>query len=167
MKTEGELYSYLYRRDKPFAIKFIGLMLAIFALIRIAWTPLFSIILGIGAFGLIAYESGIQLNLQNNTFRFINTIGSMTFGKWQPLPNLKYISVFKVNLVSRIEGRSGASVSDKQIVIQVNLITDKNIRLRLFETNDKEKAMVFAKELAPQLHLRVWDATQNDGHWVE
>jgi hypothetical protein len=69
--------------------------------------------------------------------------------------------------VSRIEGRSGASVSDKQIVIQVNLITDKNVRLRLFETNDKEKAMVFAKELAPQLHLRVWDATQSDGHWVE
>jgi len=51
-------------------------------------------------------------------------------------------------------------------VIQVNLATEQNQRIRLLETDNVEEAFAFAKEVSQKLNLQVWDATGKEGKWL-
>lgn len=166
MTPEVEIYKYLYKRDKPVFIKILGSLVAAFAIIRIANTPVFSVIMGLGSIGLFSYQTGIEINFKNKMHRLISSFGPVNLGDWQPLPRLKYVSIFRVNLVSTVTGRSGASITQKEGVIQVNLITEQNKKLRLLETEDLDEALQFAKELSPKLNLKIWDAMEKKGKWL-
>jgi hypothetical protein len=69
--------------------------------------------------------------------------------------------------VSSLTGKSGASVNSKQGVYQVNIITEKNLQLRVLETEDIDEAFQFAKDFAPNLDLKIWDATSKKGKWLQ
>lgn len=163
---KDDIYQFLYKRDKPMSMKLMGILAAVFGIGGIAATPLFGIIMGVGAIGLLAYQDGIEVNFKERTYRMITAFGPQGFGSWEPLPPIKCVSVFKTKLVSTTYGRSNASVTSTQEVIQVNLATERNKRIRLFETEDKEEAFRFAKEVSQKLELRIWDATDRDGKWI-
>lgn len=166
MMNTKETYRYLYKRDKPFMLKVLGFVVAIIALFKIADTPVFSIIMVMGSTGIFAYQTGIEFNFAKRLYREINAFGPQSFGEWKDLPPIEYISVFQVNLVSAVYGRSGASVSTKKKVYQVNLITNKNRRLRLLETENIDEAFQFAKEYAAYLDLKIWDASTKEAKWL-
>jgi hypothetical protein len=160
-----EVYQFLYRRDKPMPMKIMGVLAAVFGIGGLAVTPVFGVIMVLAAGGLLAYQSGIELNFRERKYRMITAIGPQGFGSWEPLPEIKCVSVFRTTLVSTTYGRSNASVTTKQPVIQVNLATEQNKLIRLFETEDMNEAIVFAKEVADKLDLRIWDATEKIGKW--
>ena len=161
-----ETYRYIYTRDKPMSIKIIGVVAALFSVMGLAYSPFFGIIMGLGGIGVLAYQPGEEVDFANRRYRLITALGPQSFGTWESLPPLKCISVFKTQLVSSAFGRSGASVTSRQSVIQVNLATAGNQRIRLLETEDKEAAFAFAQQLVPKLDLQVWDATEREGRWV-
>ncbi|TAL60393.1 MAG: hypothetical protein EPN85_07300 [Bacteroidetes bacterium] len=161
-----EIYKYIYKRDKPFMVKLLAAMVAGVALLKIQNTPIFGLIMGLGSVGLFGYQSGIEVDFKNKKYRLITTFGPQVFGNWQPLPPLKYISVFKANLVSTVTGFTGTTVTQKKEVTQVNLITDKNKLLRLLETKDMNEAFEFAKQTAPKLDLKIWNATVRPAEWL-
>jgi hypothetical protein len=167
MNSELQNYKYLYKRNKPVLITILGFVFALFALIRITYNPVFSLVLGIIALLLIFFESGIEFDFNKNTYHLINSFGPWCIGDWKPIPSLNYISVFNVNLVSSLTGKSGASVNSKQGVYQVNIITEKNLQLRVLETEDIDEAFQFAKDFAPNLDLKIWDATSKKGKWLQ
>lgn len=152
-------YQYLYTRDKPMPMKVLGIVVALFSI--------GGVVMALGAGGLLAYHSGIEVNFAERTYRLITAFGTQGFGKWQPLPPLKCISIFRTTLVSTAYGRSNASFTDRQQVIQVNLATAQNQRIRLLETEDMAQALTFAKDVAQRLELPIWDATAKEGHWME
>ncbi|MDB4655874.1 hypothetical protein OAE48_03405 [Flavobacteriales bacterium] len=96
----------------------------------------------------------------------ITAMGTQGVGSWEPLSEIKCVSIFKINLVSSTYGRSNASITTRQTVIQVNLATEQNKRIRLFETEEIEEAIVFAKNVAQKLDLNIWDALGKEGKWL-
>ncbi len=123
--------------------------------------------MALGAGGLLAYQNGVEVNFKERTYRMITAFGPQGFGAWEPLPTIKCVSIFKANLVSSTYGRSNASITTKQTVIQVNLATEKNKRIRLFETEKIEEAFIFAKAIGQKLELNIWDATKREGKWLD
>lgn len=162
-----DIYQYLYKRDKPMSIKIMGIILAIFSIGGLASAPLLGIAMALAAFGLITYQSGIEVDFTAQTYRLVTAFGSKGFGDWKPFPPIKCVSVFKTNLVSTTYGRSNASITTRNEVIQVNLATEQNERIQLHETENMDEAMTFAKDVAQKLNLKVWDATTKEGKWVE
>jgi len=161
-----ETYRYIYTRDKPMSIKIMGVVVALFSVMGLAYSPVFGIFMALGSIGILSYQPGVEVDFANRRYRLITALGPQSFGTWLPLPPLKCISVFKTQLVSSAFGRSGASVTSRQSVIQVNLATANNERIRLLETEDKEAAFAFAQQLAPKLDLQIWDATEREGKWL-
>lgn len=157
----------IHTRDKPMPIKVLGIIVALFSLGMLATSPVFGIVLALVAGGLLAYQSGIEVNFRQRSYRTITAFGPQAFGTWQPLPALTSVSVFRTQVVSRTYGRSNASFTSRDEVIQVNLTTERNERIRRLETEHMEEAFVFAKEVAQQLDLRLWDATSKEGQWVD
>lgn len=149
------------------SMKIMGIIVALFSIGGLVTTPVFGIVLALGAGGLIAYQSGIEVNFQERSYRLITAFGPQGFGSWEPLPPLKCVSVFKTQLVSSTYGRSNASVTTREEVIQVNLATEQNKRIRLLETQNMDEAFAFAKEASQKLDLKVWDATSKEGQWLD
>lgn len=164
MKTET--YQYLYKRDKHKSLKIMGVIVALFGIGGLASTPALGLALTVGAVGLISYNSCIEVNFQERKFRMITAFGTKGFGNWESLPELKCVSVFKTKLVSKTYGRSNASLTSEQEVIQVNLATEDNKRIRLLETESIDEAFAFAKEVSGTINLRVWDATTKEAAWL-
>lgn len=162
-----EPHRFLYKRDKPMPMKLMAALAALFSLGGLAYSPVFSIVMGIAAAGLFVYQNGIELNFNNRSYRLISALGPQAFGTWQPLPNIKCVSVFKTELVSTTYGRSNASITTNHTVIQVNLATEQNQRIRLFETENTQEAFVFAERVAKKLNLNIWDATEREGKWLD
>lgn len=148
------------------SLKILGTLSIVFCVIGLATSPVFGVSMALVAVGLLAYQNGIEVNVKERTYRMITAIGPKGLGTWQPLPAIKCVSVFKTNLANTTYSRSNRSVTTKQTVIQVNLATEQNDRIRVFETEEIEEAFVFAKELAQKLNLNVWDATEPEGKWL-
>ena len=161
-----EIYRYIYTRDKPMSLKIVGIVVALFSVMGRAYSPVFGIFMALGGIGILSYQPGVEVDFTNRSYRMITAFGPQSFGTWEPLPPLKCISVFKTQLVSSAFGRSGASVTSRQSVVQVNLATANNERIRLLETEDKDAAFAFAKEIMPKIGLQIWDATEREGKWV-
>lgn len=161
------IYRFLYKRDKPMSMKIMGIIAALFSLGGLAYTPALSIALALGDGGLIMYHNGIEVNFNDRKYRMITAFGPQGFGEWEPLPPVKCVSIFKTQLVSSTYGRSNASITTRQNVIQVNLATEQNKRIRLFETENMDEAFAFGQEVAQKLELKLWDATTKEGRWVD
>ncbi len=167
MELKKGVYQYLYKRDKPMSMKIMGIIVALFSFGCLAYNPIFGVVLVLAAGGLLSYQSGIEVNFDERKYRLITALGTQGFGEWQQLPELKCVSVFKTKLTSKTYGRSNASVTTTESVIQVNLATDQNKRIRLLETEDAEEAFAFAKEVSAKLNLRIWDASEKEGSWKD
>ena len=96
---------------------------------------------------MFAYQIGVEINFVDRKFRNVSIYGPQRFGTWKALPELKYVSLFKTNLIHSVTGRSGTSVSQKAFVIQVNLITEQKKRIMLYEGKDLAEAVVLAKKI--------------------
>lgn len=115
---------------------------------------------------LYVYQQGIEVDFKVHTYRNIISIGPLSFGKWEVIPPLKSISVFKATIVSTATSRANVTISQREKVIQVNLITERNKRIKVLETENKTEAIDFAQKIAPILNLDVWDATEQEGKWL-
>ena len=73
-------------------------------------------------------------------------------GKWQELPALEYISVFK----------------KEASFYEINLWNVGNKHFKISHAEEKEEALAIGKELAKKLKIDLLDATvANDSKWIE
>jgi hypothetical protein len=158
-------YLFILKRDKPLFINIIGGMILFFALMRILNSPISGVLMTVASLGLFAFQSGIEINFQEKFYRNVSIIGPQSFGKWMPLPELGYISLFKTNLVYTATGRSGTSVSQKSSIIQVSLVGTENQKIKVYEGKDKNEAIAKAKEFSKLFNIDIWDATIRPADW--
>jgi hypothetical protein len=166
-ETNNYIYRFLYKRDKPKALMLAGVIVALFSIGGLVYMPLFGVVMAIGSVGLLTWESGIELNIEDRKYRLINSFGPVGFGDWDDIPPLKCVSVFKTNLVSNTYSRTGMAVTNREAIIQVSLATESNQRIRLCDTEEAAEAFEFATELAKEFNLKVWDATSRDQKWYK
>lgn len=159
-------HRFIYKREKPTSLKVLGIIAALFGFGGLAYTPVFGVVMLVAASGLLLYQRGIELDLGAGRYRLITAIGGQGFGNWEPLPALKCVSVFKTKFTSRTYGRSNASVTSSDEVVQVNLVTADDKRLLVFESNNTAEACTFAQAIAAKLNQKIWDATEREGKWL-
>lgn len=156
-----------YKNKKSLMFRIIAGLIMLWSLMWINNFLIGGSILNLCCLIYIANSNGIELDLTNRKYRDVNWIGSYGIGQWSELPEIKYISVFKALMSQSLQGRSGTTVTQKNSVIQINLIHGKNKRLKVYQTEDKEEAFFKAKIISEALNLRIYDATSKDRKWME
>ncbi len=164
---EEDSMTFVFRYKKSFAYKISATLMLVYSIYLIQAYLFGGIILTIGSLLFISNVSGIELDLKQNKFRNVKIIGNHSFGSWQDLPEIKYISVFRTIIASSVMGRSGATVTSREKTILINFVYGKNQRLRVYKTENVEDAFEKAKYFSEKLNLRIFDATLKKGKWLE
>lgn len=159
-------YLYFYENQRPITFTILAYVILFYSLISLINTPLFSFFLALGATGFLSYKRGIEINFLSNEYRNVKAFGPQFLGSWSPLPPLNYISVFKQKLAGKIYGRSGNAISQEMDIIEVKLVTNQNKTISLFATKNEQEAFDVAKSLSEKLALRIWDATEREGKFI-
>lgn len=122
-------------------------------------------LLFIPAIGAFLHKINLEVDFENKRMREATKLWKMTWGEWEELPELEYLSVFKAKVSRTYNGRFTSS-KDNYEVIQVNVITAENKKIKLFQSQDVDKAYNVAKQYALMLGIDVWDATTKEGRWL-
>jgi hypothetical protein len=110
-------------------------------------------------------QDGVELDYENKTYRRIKSFFGLTVGKWQPLPEIEYVSVFKTTETTTVWAAS-ASANVSSSVVKVNLFYNTNQKIEIYDCKNVEDAFSKAKEIASVLKIDVLDATSRDTKWL-
>lgn len=104
--------------------------------------------------GIAFYFSVIQIyyfDFKNKLYKLEYVFVWFKQGKWKPLPELEYVSVFQ-----KEDG-----------VYEINLWYVRNKHFKIYRMLNKEKAMEVGKQIATSLRIDFLDATvANDSKWI-
>ncbi|GGI56478.1 hypothetical protein [Winogradskyella haliclonae] len=121
------------------------------------------IIIGMGIFLLLI--NGSEFDFEKNKYRKIKSILGIDIGKWEPLPDIEYVSVFKTNETTTLRQTSAEATITNE-VIKLNLFYNNNKRIEAYRTYDTEDAFKKAKEIASLLNVDILDATERESKWI-
>jgi|GEM_PF-3518194 hypothetical protein len=161
-----DIYTFYSQQRKPFIIVLIGTMLIVGCLISIRKSILFSIISGISSIGFFSYKKGLKIDFINKKYMHFTSYGPQLFGKWISIPDIKYISVFRAKFNAKIIFAS-MSFSRNVYIYQVNLITSNRKRITVFEADTANESLTFAEKLSGKMNLKIYDATQRIGKFLD
>jgi len=161
--------SVFYRkRDSffPFQFVFVGYLLVLFGIyLLIRLNPLGLLAIAGGLFFSFAH-TGIQIDFEENKYREYLGVFQLKMGKWHPLPNLQYVTVFVGRYVEEMHMATISSTQTKSDY-KINLIVSKTSRIEIGSYTDKTKAMNTGRYLAVQLQCKLLDYTSGNAVWVE
>ena len=154
----------MYNKPIPTLKLIYGIGLVVLGIISI----IFGEYLGYMFIGTSLYflkRDGIEFDLTNEKYRKTISLFGLYYGKWQVLPDIEYVSVFRSNQTTRV-WVSTASTNVTDTIIEVNLFYDTNQKIEAFETQNINKAFLKAKELANALKVDILDATKRESNWL-
>ena len=153
-----------YNRPVPIAKIIYGAGLILMGIITvISENPFGFIFIGISLY--FFRENGIEIDLDNKKYRNIFSIFGLTYGQWENLPDIEYVSVFKTDITTRV-WVSTASTNITNTVIKVNLFYNTNKKIEAYETENIDDAFEKAKEIATVLNVDILDATERESKWL-
>lgn len=102
------------------------------------------------------------IDLENRTFKTEERLlGIFRWGKYQPLPKINYVLVFK-QLFAKCESCSIEEYEENvHSYYQVSLIYGNHKRIIVNETRNKEEAFKIGKQIADKLNTRLMDSATN------
>ncbi|RNC88368.1 MAG: hypothetical protein ED556_04055 [Winogradskyella sp.] len=121
------------------------------------------ILIGFGIYLLLV--EGSEFDFKNRKYRKIRSILGIDIGKWEALPDIEYISVFKTNEVTTLRARS-AEAKVKNEIFKLNLFYNRNKRIEAYRTYNIDDAFKKAKEIASLLNVDILDATERESKWI-
>lgn len=101
---------------------------------------------------------GFEMNLENKTYRTVNSIFGLSYGKWRHYPEIEYISVFKTKESKSFEGTSSRIIKD---VINFNLYYAENKYLTFYKTDYLDDANKAIERLQRNLNIEILNKTLN------
>ncbi|WP_340155605.1 hypothetical protein [uncultured Winogradskyella sp.] len=110
-------------------------------------------------------QDGVELDYENKTYRRVKSFLGLTVGKWQPLPEIEYVSVFKTTETTTVWAAS-ASANVSSSVVKVNLFYNTNQKIEVYDSKNLDEAFSTAKQIASALEVDVLDATSRDTKWL-
>lgn len=142
------------KKDNSFKI-FVGGLLIIFSA---ATLPLY-----IGYFFLLIaliiffYNSGIEIDYENDNIRTFFSIFNIKKGDWKGLKNYHSISIKKVHKGHRIMSRSNTSSVESLASFYEVLLMSKKQKdtILLFNAKNKDEALMFAKTMSERINIKI------------
>ena len=101
---------------------------------------------------------GIEIDLDNKSYRIVYRILGADIGFWKDLPPMVYVSVFETRVNQTIGGKSFSSTATATVsskVAMINLFDADNRPKTLYMTKNKEAAIVIAKKLGEAYGVEV------------
>ena len=136
--------------------KVFGFALGILGVLLLITEPIYFGILFI-FFGLNLFSTnGFEMNLENKTYRNINSLFGIHYGNWKPYPEIEYISVLKTKESKSVEGTSTRDIKD---IIHFNLFYSENKHLTFYKTDYVEDAHKAIDKLKQSLDITILDKT--------
>lgn len=144
----------------------LGVFLGVYALFMLLTFSLgYQPIFFIGVSLVLLMREGAEIDITNKTFREFKSLFGFKFGKWKPIPDFEYVSVFRTNETQAIQGRS-ASTSVKSEVILLNLFYNRNRHITFYKTDNKKDAFDVAEHFKLALGIDILDATESEKKWL-
>ena len=115
----------------------------------------------------VVRQTASIIDLDKRVYKIQESLfGIFKWGNFKPLPQLNYVLVFR-SLFANCEPCAFDETTDNpNAFYQVSLIYNKNRRIIVHETKEKQEAFALAGELAAGLNLRVMDSASKPGKGV-
>ncbi len=121
------------------------------------------VISGIGVFLLL--QQGSEIDLTSKKYRKIYSVLGIHFGRWKPLPELEYVSVFKTKENKRVQSL-GASANMSNEIYKLNLFYNRNRKIQAYKTAGLDDAFNVARQISEILNIDILDATERTSKWL-
>ena len=157
---------FTIKYNKSLMLRMFSFVVIVLSIASVLYVSIGCILFVLTALFFIAQNPGFQIDFENKKYRNTNMIGDHSFGNWQKLPGIKYITVFKTVITGRVYGMGATSTRTKEEVILVNFVYSKNKRLTAYKTNNIEDAFEKAVLFSKKLNLKIFDATSKDKKWI-
>jgi len=154
---------FTFKRKLPFWKLILGTLALVVGIASLFTDFTGFIVIGLGIFLLLI--NGSKFDFEKNRYRKIRSILGIDIGKWESLPDIEYVSIFKTNEATVLRSRS-AEANVKNEVIKLNLFYDTSKRIEAYRTYDINDAFNKAKEIASLLNVDILDATERESKWI-
>lgn len=114
-------------------------------------------------------KMGTMLNLQEGMYKAYESVCGMTSGSWKKTPRFDYILLFKT-LYIKCEGCSPEDFDDGHgAVYQVSLVYNKNRKLIVHESKQKDEVFALADKLKSFYHIKIKDSASDrrNPKWID
>lgn len=164
--TETKIYTSKARRLTLPQFQMFGFVLMAlggYMLYQSNWFGFAALFVG---FSLYFLQGGIQIDFEKRLHREYFGLLNFRFGKWTPIPELEYVTLFVANYVQR---GSVASIDNnfKDSKINISLIVSNAVKFEGGSFISKEKALETGKMFARSLNTKLLDYTDREPKWVE
>jgi len=154
---------FIFKRKLPIWKLILGSAALIIGFISLFSSFKGFILIGMGIFLLLI--EGSEFDFKNQKYREIKSVLGISFGKWNPIPNIEYVSVFRTNETTTLRSRTAeANVSNE--IIKLNLFYNTNQKIEAYNTYDVNDAFKKAKQIASILNIDILDATERESKWL-
>lgn len=157
--------TFIYLKETPLPKKILGIVLSIFGL----YSLVYGFIMFGGIFLVIGLNmlstEGVEINLENHTYRNLKSILGIKFGKWQPCPEFEYVSVFRTNEAQTVRVVTAETTLRNEIFL-LNLFYKGNKHITFYKTHDKKNAFDVAEKVKLFFKIDILDATENEKKWL-
>ncbi|HYG14744.1 MAG TPA: hypothetical protein VEC12_03255 [Bacteroidia bacterium] len=143
---------------------FVGFMAVSFLISWIFETAVGFAMMGCYPLLFFIVKQSIEIDTDNKLYRYGVDLAGFSFGKWQKLPEIQYVSVFNAQYRSYIDGDSGDY--DINYRTEVNLVHGKNRKMTVWVGMSTKHAFNTANYFAENLDLSVLDATKRPFVWL-
>ena len=128
---------------------------------------IFSIALTAFIFGLrFSMINNIYFDFEKRLYNIEYAVGPVRIGKWEHLPNIEYICVFRQGWSKDSDGDGMTDASGYSY--DVNVWHDRSKHFTIYSSDEREPSYELAKHLAIKLDVDFLDATiPNEKKWVE
>lgn len=154
-----------YQKEIPFVKRFFGFGFAFLGIVLFVTTlsimPIIFIAIGLG----LNITEGSDINLANKEYRTFHSLFGLKIGKWMPIPNFEYVSVFKTKESQTVRVVTAETTHTYDIIL-VNLFYNRNKHITFFKTNNKKEAFEVAKHFKLALDIDILDATESEKKWL-
>ena len=106
-------------------------------------------------------QKGVELNLDGMKYRELFSWYGVRFGKWNTLPKIDYISIFKTKKGSRVRAGGGNAAHFTTEIFKLNLFYNRNKHITLLESEDENKVFDAGNNISKILNVKLHKATKN------
>ena len=157
---------FKYLKNVPIWKTILGIIIALLSIYFVLSGALFGII-PIAYSLLLLQTEGTEINLENKTYRKIYSIIGLNFGRWKPLPEIEYVSVFATTETTKV-WVSSATANVKEAVFMINLFHNTNQKIEICNAYSNKRAFDIGSHIAFILDVDILDATiKGDFKWID
>lgn len=149
----------IFKRILSITLMLVGLYIFMFENIFVG---IMMFVIGLNLF----VTEGSEINLSAKTYRKVKSILGAKFGKWEPIPQFEYVSVFKTREGTEVSSMGATIGTFKNEVIFLNLFYKNNRHFTCFKTEDRSEAFQVAEHLKMALNIDILDATGPEKKWL-